>query len=269
MISFPHCKINLGLFVTGKRPDGYHNLETLFYPLTLCDALEIVPANSLSFTAYGMPPSAAEGDNLCEKAYRMLAADYDVPPVAMHLIKKIPVGSGLGGGSSDAVATLKMLKTLFELPVSDDTQYNYARSLGSDCAFFLDNKPKLAYERGDVLEPVDFSLAGLHLLLVVPPIAVSTAEAYSHIKSYDNREALRNILKLPPENWKFELYNDFEFTIFKNNPRIAAIKDKMYKAGAVYASMSGSGSAVYGLFNEKPQNLRFSNAFVWHEALKL
>lgn len=268
MISFPHCKINLGLFVTGKRPDGYHNLETLFYPLTLCDALEIVPANSLSFTAYGMPPSAAEGDNLCEKAYRMLAADYYVPPVAMHLIKKIPVGSGLGGGSSDAVATLKMLKALFELPVSDDALYNYARSLGSDCAFFLDNKPKLAYERGDVLEPVDFSLAGLHLLLVVPPIAVSTAEAYSHIKSYDNREALRNILKLPPENWKFELYNDFEFSVFKKHPLIKTLKEKLYKSGAVYASMSGSGSAVYGIYNNEPQLPKLKDCFMWKEELK-
>lgn len=266
MIAFPNCKINLGLFITEKRADGFHNLETVFYPIGLSDALEIVKTNNdFEFSVSGINIPSAKEDNICVKAYDLVKSKYNIGNVKMHLLKKIPVGSGLGGGSSDAVSTLKILDALFALKMTSDELYGFARQLGSDCSFFVDNKPKLAFERGDKFEAVDISFKGLHLVVIVPPFAVSTAEAYKMVKTFSNRESLSNIIKLPLQDWKFELYNDFEYTVFSKYPQIASIKEKLYKIGAVYASMSGSGSAVYGFFKEKPVLGKFKDCVVWQQ----
>ena len=270
MILFPNCKINLGLFVTEKRADGFHNLETIFYPIGLCDALEIVRTdNDFEFTVSGINIPSSIENNICVKAYNLVKEKYKIGNVKMHLLKKIPVGSGLGGGSSDAVCTLKILNTLFELNMTSDELYTFARQLGSDCSFFVDNKPKLAFEKGDKFETIDISFSGLHLVVIVPPLAVSTAEAYKMVKTFSNRESLSNIIKLPLQDWKFELYNDFEYTIFNKYPQIASIKEKLYKNGAVYASMSGSGSAIYGIFNEKPVLGKFKDCYVWEQECEI
>ncbi len=266
MVLFPNAKINLGLFVKEKRSDNYHNIETVFYPIGLCDALEIVPASKeTSLRVSGINVLSETKDNLCMKAYNLLKKNFDsVGPVSMHLFKKIPVGSGLGSGSSDAVHTLKILNTLFQLNLPDKTLYNMARELGSDCAFFVENKPLFAFEKGDVFGPVDLSLKGLYMVVVIPPVIVNTAMAYSKVVTYKNRESLKNIIALPIDSWQDELYNDFEFPIFEMYPGINKIKEKLYKAGAIYASMSGSGSAVYGIFENKIEtNKKFNESIVW------
>ncbi|MDD3877132.1 MAG: 4-(cytidine 5'-diphospho)-2-C-methyl-D-erythritol kinase [Bacteroidales bacterium] len=265
MVLFPHCKINLGLFVLEKRADNFHNIETVFYPVDLCDALEIVPEKTKTvFNISGIKVPSALEDNLCMKAYHMIDDKYNVGPINMHLLKNIPIGSGLGGGSSDAVFTIKLLNSLFNLKITHSEMQEMSRQLGSDCAFFLEDKPMFALEKGDVFKPISLTLKGLFLVIVVPDINVNTAMAYSKIKVYKNRESISNIIQLPIENWKFELYNDFEFPIFEMFPQIENIKSKLYKLGALYASMSGSGSAVYGIFKEKVclEN-KFKDCVVW------
>lgn len=265
MVVFPHCKINLGLFVTEKRADGFHNIETIFYPTTLCDILEIVKAEGNSkLTVTGIETGSAE-DNLCTKAYKLLQRDFKIGPVHMHLHKHIPVGSGLGGGSSDAVYTLKALNELFDLQFTDAQYFKYARQLGSDCSFFVNRLPQLAFEKGDIFKPVNLALADYYLVIIVPDISVNTAQAYSKIKPLNSRETLHKIISLPIQEWRYELYNDFEFVIFKMYPEIAAIKDALYKQGAIYASMSGSGSSVYGIFEEMPVLEGFDNYYQWQE----
>lgn len=265
MVVFPHCKVNLGLFVIEKRADGYHNIETVFYPTTLCDVLEIVKSNDgTKLTVTGIETGSAE-DNLCMKAYKLLQSDFKIGPVHMHLHKNIPVGSGLGGGSSDAVYTLKALNELFGLQFTDAQYYKYARQLGSDCSFFVNHKPQLAFEKGDIFKPVQLNLSDYYLVIIVPDVSVNTAHAYSKIKPQNSRETLHKIISLPIQEWRYELYNDFEFVIFKMHPEIAAIKDTLYKQGALYASMSGSGSAVYGIFEEAPVLDGFGNYFLWQE----
>lgn len=266
MIIFPNSKINLGLFVKEKRPDSYHNIETVFYPIAFCDVLEIVRASKdTSLHVSGLDVHSDAKDNLCMKAYKLLKENFDsVGPVAIHLLKNIPIGSGLGGGSSNAVHTLKILNNLFDLQLSNDTLTDMARELGSDCAFFVENKPLLAYEKGDVFEDVSLSLKGYYIVVVVPPVSVHTAMAYSKVGTQKNRESLKNIMALPIESWQDELYNDFEYPIFEMYPDIRKVKEKLYKAGAVYASMSGSGSAVYGIFIDKPEiGKKFNKSLVW------
>jgi len=270
MIVFPNCKINLGLFVTEKRNDGFHNIETVFYPIGISDILEIVKTESdFEFSVSGINTNNLSDNNICVKAYQLLKEKYNIGHVKMHLHKKIPVGSGLGGGSSDAVHTLKVLDSLFDLKMTSDDFYSFARKLGSDCSFFVDNKPKLAFEKGDVFEPIDFSLKGLYLAVVVPPVGVSTADAYKNVKTFSQRESLRKIINLPLQDWQYELYNDFEYTVFEKFPQIATIKEKMYKSGAVYASMSGSGSSVYGFFADKPTLPKFKDCFVWQQVCEI
>jgi len=270
MIVFPNCKINLGLFITEKRADGFHNLETIFYPIGLSDALEIVKTDGdFEFNISGINIPSRKEDNICVKAYNLVKNKYNIGNVKMHLLKKIPVGSGLGGGSSDAVSALKILDSLFELNMTSEKLYSFARQLGSDCSFFVDNKPKLAFEKGDKFEDIDISFKGLHLAVVVPPFAVSTAEAYKMVKTFSNRESLRKIIKLPVQDWKYELYNDFEYTVFNRYSQIASIKEKLYKMGALYASMSGSGSAVYGFFKEKPLMGKLKDCIVWQQVCEI
>ncbi|MDR0725850.1 MAG: 4-(cytidine 5'-diphospho)-2-C-methyl-D-erythritol kinase [Prevotellaceae bacterium] len=251
MISFPCAKINLGLNIVSKRDDGYHNIETVFYPVRdTTDILEIVESGQFSFTQTGLYVDSATEDNLCVKAYRMLEKEYNLPPVSIYLHKTIPTGAGLGGGSSDASSSLVILNTIFDLNIPNEQLKSYAAMLGSDCAFFIDNVPAKASGRGEILEPVEVDISGLHISIVNPAgIHVSTKEAYANITPQIPDLPVDEIIKLPVEQWKDKLCNDFEKSIFPRYPQIAEIKKQMYEQGAVYASMSGSGASVFGLFS--------------------
>lgn len=253
MILFPNAKINLGLYVLNKRPDGFHNLETCFYPVPWFDILEIIPAEKTVFTSSGNTIPGNSEDNLCLKAYNALARDFYLPNVHLHLHKKIPIGAGLGGGSSDAAFVCKLLNKRFELGLTDQQLENYVRPLGSDCAFFIQNTPILAHEKGDIFtDPGIISLKDWWIFLIHPPIHVATKDAYQGVIPEENRKPLAEILRTPVENWKNELVNDFEISVFKKYPEIEKIKSLFYENGAIYASMSGSGSSVFGLFKNKP-----------------
>ena len=255
MISFPHGKINLGLNVVARRSDGFHNIETCFYPIPLTDILEIIPSSEFSFSQSGIPLPGTPEENLCVKAYRLLASDFDMDQVKIHLHKVIPVGAGLGGGSSDAAITLRLLNAIFDLKISVPKLKDYAAQLGSDCSFFIEDIPMIGRGRGENLTPVSLPLNGLHVLLVKPDIYIATQEAYAGISPQQPPRTLEGILNLPVKEWRTELKNDFEDSIFKKFPEIGRIKDKMYSLGAIYASMSGSGSSVFGIF-EKPTEVR-------------
>ncbi len=253
MITFPNAKINLGLNITEKRPDGYHNLETIFYPLPIEDALEVNVWNGGNEKYHlhqsGLEIAGAAENNLVVKAYKMLDEEYNLPPVDIHLFKHIPSGAGLGGGSADAAFMLKLLNGKFSLGLTDDTLEEYAARLGADCAFFIKNEPTYAEGIGNIFSPISLSLKGYKLLLVKPDIFVSTRDAFSKIKPCHPKKSLKEIVLLPIEEWKEYMFNDFEESVFPQFPAIGDIKEEMYKQGAVYASMSGSGSSVYGLFN--------------------
>ena len=255
MISFPNAKINIGLHVVEKRPDGYHNLETVFYPVKLRDALEIVKSNKLTFSASGMAIEVDSENNLVMKAYRLLQADFDLSPVKIHLHKVIPFGAGLGGGSADAAFTLKMINDLFSLHLSIDTLENYAAKLGADCPFFIQNRPTFAQGIGDQFKAVQLDLSDYEIVIVKPPFSVGTAEAYRNIQPMKPDFDLNRIAELPVDQWKEVVKNDFEESVFPRYPEIRQLKQKLYEAGAIYASMSGSGSAVFGLFRSLPVNL--------------
>jgi 4-diphosphocytidyl-2-C-methyl-D-erythritol kinase len=255
MVLFPPCKINLGLKITSKRPDGYHEIETCFYPVPWTDILEIIPSDNLAFTFSGLPIAGKAEDNLCLKAYFLVRKDFKFPPVQLHLHKIIPTGAGLGGGSSDAACMLKGLNEIFSLGISVERLQIYAGQLGSDCVFFVDPKPMLGSGRGEILTPIDVGLRGKFLFLVKPDIHVSTAEAYRDVRPQKASIGLAEILKRPLEEWKNRLTNDFEAPVFSTHTTLAMIKKKLYELGAVYAAMSGSGSSVYGLF-EKGNDLK-------------
>lgn len=245
MILFPNAKINLGLHVVRKRPDGYHDIETLFYPVpALCDILELVYADRFEMHCHNAEIS---GENLCEKAWRLLAGRFGIPPVAIHLYKKIPMGAGLGGGSADAAFTLKGLNALFGLQLPEDELAGLAAQLGSDCAFFIYNRPMMASGRGEVLTPVDFSL-DRPLRIFPQPVFVSTREAYAGITPHEPERRIEDVLKLPVERWDGLLVNDFETTVFARHPSLQVAKQALYDDGAVYAAMSGSGSALFAIY---------------------
>ncbi|MBQ5784019.1 MAG: 4-(cytidine 5'-diphospho)-2-C-methyl-D-erythritol kinase [Bacteroidales bacterium] len=258
MILYPNAKINIGLNVIEKRVDGFHNLETLFYPVEAYDILEIVESDSLKMFQYGIDYPGEVMDNLCVRAYNLLKSEYNIPPVEIHLYKRIPVGAGLGGGSSDAAFTLKGLNDLFNLSIPDKKLWEYASMLGSDCPFFIYNKPMLGTGRGEILSEVEITdLSDYRIELVYPPYFVSTADAYRGIVPRNVRElngekfkgqSLVEMLKEPVESWKDNVTNDFEITVFNKIPQLAKYKEDLYKRGAVYASMSGSGSAMFGVF---------------------
>ncbi len=270
MICFPNCKINLGLSVTNKRPDGFHNIETVLYPVQLFETLEIIKAsdNKFSFQTSGLTIKGNIDNNLCLKAYKILAEDFDLPPVKIYLYKNIPIGAGLGGGSADAAFMIKLLNDLFQLFLSSDKIKYYARQLGSDCAFFIDNKAVFAFEKGDLFEQINLNLKNYFIAIVKPDIHINTSKAYSGIKPVKKEKSIKEIIELPVYEWKFNLFNDFEKSIFKTYPEIKNIKAKLYDSGAVYSAMSGSGSAVYGIF-ENQIDLKdiFQNCFVWQGKL--
>ena len=271
---YPPAKINIGLSVTGKRPDGFHNIETVFYPVPLCDTLHVEKITGADIA--GKPDFRCDGfelpcngisENLCCKAYNLLNTDYDLPPAGIRLHKAIPVGAGLGGGSSDAAYTLLALNDLFQLRIPDEELSQYASRLGSDCAFFLHGAPAFGAGKGDVLEPIALSLAGYCIVLVKPPVFVSTADAYQGVTPRDALYHLPEALQAPVSEWRNTVFNDFEESVFKRFPEISRIKERLYCEGAVYAAMSGSGSCVYGIFEEKPDDVAklFPGCFVWND----
>ncbi|MCW8897690.1 MAG: 4-(cytidine 5'-diphospho)-2-C-methyl-D-erythritol kinase [Flavobacteriales bacterium] len=254
MIVFPNAKINIGLNVVEKRPDGFHNIESVFYPIFhLKDILEIIlntQSDKVLFSSSGIEIPGNKNENLCVKAYQLLKTDFDIPSVKIHLHKVIPIGAGLGGGSSDAAFTLKLLNTLFTLNLSEEKLITYAQKLGSDCAFFIKNKPVYAYNKGDDFTDYDLNLEDYKIEVLFPNIHVSTKEAYDGIQVRKSEIDLRNQLQLPIEQWKNVVKNDFEKSIFSKYKAIKEVKASLYNQGAVYASMTGSGSAVYGIFNK-------------------
>jgi 4-diphosphocytidyl-2-C-methyl-D-erythritol kinase len=248
MISFPPCKINLGLNIISKRADGYHDIETCFYPVPWTDILEIIPSKEFSFTSSGTPIPGANDQNLCVKAYQLLQQDFDLPPVSIYLHKIIPTGAGLGGGSSDAAYTLKILNSVFDIQLGTQQLKEYASKLGSDCSFFIESKPMFGEGRGDLLTAINIDLKGYYLVLVNPNVHVSTAQAYAGVVPQMPPHGSKAILKKPVNQWRHLLSNDFELSVFKQHPLIGEVKDSLYAQGAAYASMSGSGSTVFGLF---------------------
>ena len=279
MITFPCAKINLGLNIVSKRPDGYHNLETVFYPIPLTDALEIkymdekFPSESpCDLKITGNDVDCNEEDNLVIKAYQLLAADFQLPRVHAHLVKSIPTQAGLGGGSSDAAYMIRLLDERFRLNIGIPEMERYAAKLGADCAFFITADPSYAEGIGDVLMPVDVPGAGLggyYLAVVKPSVAVSTRDAYAAIVPKTPAKCCRDIVRQPIETWKDELVNDFEAPIFAMHPELAAIKQSLYDAGAVYAAMSGSGSALFGIFREQPTGLEKEFEGMFCQVMKL
>ncbi|WP_310588041.1 4-(cytidine 5'-diphospho)-2-C-methyl-D-erythritol kinase [Dyadobacter tibetensis] len=269
MVVFPNAKINIGLHITQKRSDGYHNVESCFYPIDWTDALEIAPSERLTCTISGMEVPGNVMDNLCIRAYHLLRADYNLPPIDLHLLKAIPIGAGLGGGSADATFTLKALNKLEQLNLSEEALIQYARQLGSDCAFFVKNKPVFSFHKGDEFEPMDLSLKGRWIAVINPGIHISTAEAYAGIRPRRPACDLRDILKTPIQEWKDQVINDFEAPLARKHPTIAQIKAQLYEAGALYASMTGSGSTVYGFFeNETNFYSSFVNYNSWYGIMK-
>jgi 4-diphosphocytidyl-2-C-methyl-D-erythritol kinase len=264
MVSFPPCKINLGLHVIGKRPDGYHDLETCFYPVPWTDILEVIPANAFAFSLSGLEIPGASDQNLCVKAYQLLAREFSIEPVLIHLHKIIFMGAGLGGGSSDAAHVIRMLNEIFSLNLSQEKMIQLAASIGSDTAFFIQDRPMLGTGRGEVLSDIQVDLRGKFLVLVNPDIHVSTSEAYAHVRPSEPEVRLSEILARPLVEWKHCLKNDFEPSVFSKYPAIRELKDKLYSLGAMYASMSGSGATVFGIFkNERNVASEFRDATVW------
>ena len=275
MLLFPNCKINLGLRIVSKRTDGCHDIETVMYPVeNLCDALEILryDCEDIEFSVSGIRIDGAVEKNICLKAYRVVQREYpQVRGVYMHLHKAIPMGAGLGGGSSDAAYVIRELSDLFGLRIDQSQMERMAAEVGSDVPFFVANRPALATGRGERLEPVDRLLAGWQLVLVKPPISVGTAEAYAGVTPRRSERLLTDILhRTPIEQWRECVVNDFEPSVFSRYPIIARIKSDLYRLGAVYASMSGSGSTVFGII-DRTKNVDlscFQDMFVHHEVLK-
>jgi 4-diphosphocytidyl-2-C-methyl-D-erythritol kinase len=252
MIVFPNAKINIGLNIIARRPDGYHDLETVLYPVKINDVLEVIEADKLSFESSGLDIPGRLEDNLCIKGYHLLKKDHDLPPVKIHLHKNIPIGAGLGGGSADAAFFIKLMNDKFGLGLSLERMEDYARVLGADCAFFIQSKPVFAFEKGDELEPINLDLSAYKIVLVMPDEHVSTAEAYRGVKPAPVSESLYDLIKKPLTAWRGHIKNDFEGHIFRDHPVIRGVKAELYEYGALYASMSGSGASVFGIFENTP-----------------
>jgi len=249
MIQFSPCKINLGLSILAKRADGFHALETLFYPLALHDIIEVVPEKSFKFSHTGISIPGDTSNNLCVKAFHLLKADFpQMGDVKIHLHKNIPMGAGLGGGSADGTTVLTLLNQLFELKLTQKQLLDYAARLGSDCPFFIFNEACHATGRGEILEPIAIDLSNYTIALVHPGIHIATSWAFQQLSPCVKEKSIASIIKQPIETWKAELINDFEAPVFKAHPTLEAFKNNLYEQGAIYASMSGSGSSLFGIF---------------------
>jgi 4-diphosphocytidyl-2-C-methyl-D-erythritol kinase len=266
MVLFPNAKINLGLSVIEKRSDGFHNLETVFYPIQWTDALEVISSGDqpISLNTSGLSVDGDIANNLCYKAWELLAKDYTLPNLQAHLHKVLPMGAGLGGGSADAAFMLKMINEVANLGLTNEMLSNYASKLGSDCAFFIENKPVFADGRGDHFTPIELDLSNFYFVIVMPPVTVNTAEAYSWIRPQTPKFRIQESIKLPIVKWKDYLINDFEAPVIKKHPLIGEIKNRLYSEGAIYASMSGSGASVYGIFDAKPKLSQYKDCYVWN-----
>ena len=270
MISFPNCKINFGLNIIQKRADGYHDLQTVFYPLQIHDALEIIQSSNADtnsfceFSTSGLKIEGLPATNLCLKAFEILKKDFpQLPEIKMHLLKKIPIGAGLGGGSADGAFTLQLLNKKFHLNLSINQLINYALQLGSDCPFFICNKPCFGSGRGEILEEIKINLEKYYIVIINPAVHINTAWAFSQIIPQQPQKSIREIILQPIATWKENLINDFEKPVTENYPEIKFIKEQFYKCGAIYASMSGSGSTIFGVFENQPLLPKFSeNYFV-------
>ena len=252
MVCFPNGKINLGLHVLAQRPDGYHELETVLFPLTIHDVLEVLPADQWQWFQYGLPIAGLPNDNLVYRAWGLMQAEFPkMGMVAAHLYKHIPMGAGLGGGSSDGAFMLQALNSLFSLGLNQEALREFALRLGSDCPFFILNKPCIARGRGEILTPVDLNLNPFQFVLVHPGIPVRTGWAYSAIQPKKSADSVAEIIKEPISSWRRLLFNDFEKPVFRAFPQLEKIKQDLYAYGALYASMTGSGSTIFGIFEKK------------------
>jgi 4-diphosphocytidyl-2-C-methyl-D-erythritol kinase len=267
MIFFPSAKINIGLKVLFKRPDGFHELETCMLPIPFYDVLEIIPATTFTFRQTGRLFEGADTDNLCIRAFQLLATEFNIPSVYMHLRKVIPMGAGLGGGSSDAAWVLRGLNILFGLNLTCNQLQMYAAKLGSDCPFFITDGAQIAKGRGEQLNPYNLTFSPYYLKLVNPAIHIGTALAYAGVHFSKENPSLVELLKLPISQWKHEVENDFELSVFEQFPEIASIKEQLYMEGAVYAAMSGSGSTVFGIFESQPK-ITFSGKTEYLEVIR-
>lgn len=261
MITFPNAKINIGLNITSKRPDGYHEIESVFFPVPLNDVLEVIEdsfysgGDKIKMKYSGIAIPGNESNNLCRKAYDLISKDYSLPPVTMHLHKTIPIGAGLGGGSADGAFCIRLLNEKFQLHLGLGEMYSYAKELGSDCPFFIKNLPSYVTGRGEHLEPLPLNVSGHYIYLINPGIHISTKEAYSMIIPKEGQN-LRTQIKKPIKTWKDTVVNDFEEALVKKYPDIAKVKSALYDSGAIYAAMTGSGSTVYGIFDREPSRLK-------------
>ncbi len=269
MVVFPNCKINIGLNIAGRRQDGFHDIETIFFPVPICDAVEIIACkdvlNDVIFTSSGLEISGDTRDNLCVKAYRILKNDFpDLPPVKLHLHKNIPIGAGLGGGSADAAMLLRLLNQKFFMGINKERLMQYALQLGSDCPFFILNTACFATGRGELLQPVALNLSGYKIMIVHPGIHINTKEAFAHLDTsiFNAKTELAAKIKLDINYWKDNITNDFEVPVFKRYPEIKSIKETLYKHGALYSAMTGTGSSVYGIFkNDFAGNIIFPSHY--------
>lgn len=252
MIAFPNAKINIGLHILRKRQDGFHDIDSVFYPVKeLYDALEIIPSDEFSFTSSGIT-IPDDGENICVKAYQLVKEKYNIPPVEIHLHKAIPIGAGLGGGSSDAVSTVRLLDQIFDLNIQETEMIAFASKLGSDCFFFIQNKPMRVTGRGERMDILNADpLEDYAIEIKFPNIHIDTKWAYGQITPSEDRISISQLIKYPIQRWKKNITNDFEEPIFQKFPEIKSKKMKLYESGAVYASLSGSGSALFGLFTKK------------------
>lgn len=270
MIVRPNAKINIGLNIVEKRADGFHNLESLMVPFGLTDELKLTEnkrhgAKKFELVIDGLAVDGSLDTNLVSRAYHLINTDYSLPPVRVVLKKQIPLGAGLGGGSADGAFTITALNKMFDLKLSVDAMQRYAAMLGSDCALFVQNKPAFATSRGEILKPVDINLKGYSIVIVKPNVHVNTAQAYKLLTPHRPETPITDLLDKKPEEWRGKMVNDFEAPIFEMFPVLSTIKTAMYNAGAAYASMSGSGSAIYGLFHQIPdvEQLKFDECFIW------
>ncbi len=267
MIGFPNAKINLGLFIKGKRSDGFHDIETVMLPLNFYDILEIVPSetNETRMKITGIPIPGDPNENLVAKAWDLLKEHAGIPFVNIHLHKIIPFQAGLGGGSSDAAFALKMLNQLFALKSDNNLLKSFALQLGSDCPYFLENTAQLTSGRGEKLKPVKLDLHDKHFVVIKPPASIGTAEAYANINIHERNVSLEDMILMPVNEWKNHIENDFEEYVYQKHPEILEIKEKLYALGSEFALMSGSGSAVFGIFNEAPQIAKYFPGNVYWE----
>lgn len=253
MLSFANAKINLGLNLLEKRTDGYHNLETVFYPIKIYDVVELIDADETACLTKGIAIPGNSDENICLKAFKTLQRDFSLPNQQIVLLKNIPIGAGLGGGSADAGFLIKLVNEKFNLGLSIEQMQNYARVLGADCAFFIESKPVYAFGKGDEFEDISVDLSATFMVLVKPSIHVSTAQAYQNVKVKKPLQSLRELIELPLKDWEHHVFNDFELSVFAQYPQIEEIKMALYAAGATFALMSGSGSSLFAIFDQPVQ----------------